>query len=218
MRDILYLNKPVIPTRNKVLVRVDDTYDVKKRNSGVLLANAAHEEAEANSPGFNISEFIIRKGVVEKMPRVLTPGYDWYPEEEIAVGDEVFWPITRFFDYPVIKTLDSSVYLVVDYFDIHLKTVDGDPVPVNGFYLFTKEVAGKALLEYEYEEETGYFILEKKGKDIRYVNENFNNNDNWEPGDRCKLNVPPFQLEAETSEEFGKQYFLAQKRHIRYAV
>ena len=219
MRDILYLDKLVTPTQNKVLVRVDDTFDVKERNSGVILANAAHDEAEADSPGFNLSEFMIRRGVVERMPRTLTVGYDWHPVEgEISEGDTVYWPISRFFDYPVIKTLDDELFLIVDYFDIHAKREGDIVVPVNGFYLFSKQVAEKAILEYEYEEATGYYILEKMGVDVKYENDQYNVKPIWEEGDVCMLYVPPFKLEGDTSEEFDKEYYLAQKRHIRLAL
>lgn len=200
---------------NKVLVRVEDTYSVKERKSGILMANAAHEEAKADSPGFTLSEFIIRTGVIEKMPRSLVKAYDWYPKHgEIKEGDQVYWPIVNFFDYQKFKTIDGNYYIAVPYFDLHLKKVDGKPVPVNGYYLFSKEIVDKAIMEYEYQEETGRFVIEAIGEDVEFEDPKNNFEPHWEVGDVCLLSVPPFQLEAETSEEFGKQYFLAQKRHI----
>jgi co-chaperonin GroES (HSP10) len=150
MRNVIHLKNTVIPTQNKVLVRIEDTYDIKKTDSGIWLPNAAHFEAEADSTGHNLSEFIIRTGVVEKMPRKLYRGnWDWYPnEDEIKEGDQVYWPIVRFFEYTVVKTDDGGLYILVDFHDIHMKKVNGKPIPVNGFYLFEQVISERKVFEH----------------------------------------------------------------------
>ena len=219
MRNVTFLETAPIPTHNKVLVRVKDTYDEKKTASGIILSNAAHFESEADSPGFNLSEWIVRTGVVEKMPRILSlSNYDWYPNDEISVGDQVYWPIVRFFEYEVIKTDDGGLFMLVDYHDIHLKKVDGVAIPVNGFILFTQEKRTESALEYSVEKDEQWFDIVRIGQDIKYEYEPFNYEAEWEEGDRCILNVPPYKLEAETTREFDEQYFLAQKRHILMAI
>lgn len=203
------------PMHNKVIVRIDDTYSLKMRKSGILAANAAHEEAEADSEGYELSEFIIRHGVVEKLPRVIFPEYDWQANEnEINVGDKVFWPIINFFQSPIIHTFNGDVFIVVNYYDIHLKIVDSEPVPVNGYYLFEKCKKKESALDYSVEKDSGWYSIKAIGKDVVYDNDNFNYPPIWETGDRCLLNVPPFQLEAKSSEELPGEYYLAQKRHI----
>lgn len=214
MREPEYINDIITPVNNKVLVQVADTYSTKQRKSGTLLANAAHEDATSDSDGYKLSEFIIRTGKIARMPRTVSPVYDWYPVDEFKEGDKVYWPIVKFFDYPVLKTLDGRMFMLIDYFDIHLKEVEGKPVPVNGFYLFEQETKGRDIFEYHVEESTNWYKIVAIGKEIKYVNDILNYKSDWVVGDVVYLNVPPFKLEADTAEEFDKQYFLAQKRHI----
>lgn len=216
MRDIVFIEKPIIPLHNQVLIKVEDTYDDKTSKGGIIMHNAASFDAEADSTGYNLSQWIIRSGIVHTMPRELSQqDYDWKPNKgDIKEGDEVFWPIVKFFDYPVLKTDAGDLFLLVNYHDIHLKIVDGKPVPVNGYYLFTQSTRERVIFEYVHEETTGRYRLEIIGDDVEYDYEEFNYGADWKVGDECLLAVPPFKLEAEISQQFEKQYFLAQKRHI----
>ena len=220
MRETIQIDKIPTPVHNEVVIRIQDDYKVKQRNSGIFLSNAAHDEAEADSEGYELSQFIIRSGVVVKMPRILYPEYDWFANQrEIKEGDKVFWPIVNFFNYRYLYMLSGELFIVVNYYDIHAKEIDGIPVPVNGYCIFEQEKKQEVAFEYVAEKESGWYSLVRKPeKDVIYERETFNYEDIWEVGDRCLLNVPPFQLEAKTSEEFEKSYYLAQKRHIRIAV
>lgn len=220
MRETIQIEKIPTPVHNEVVIRIHDDYKVKQRKSGIFLSNAAHDEAEADSEGFELSQFIIRSGVVVKMPRIIYPEYDWFANsDEIKVGDKVFWPIVNFFNYRYLYTLDGDLYIVVRYYDIHAKEVDGAAVPVNGYCLFEKEKKNEVALQYEAEKDSGWYSLVKlPEQDVVYERETFNYANDWKEGDRCMLSVPPFQLEANTSEEFDKTYYLAQKRHIRMAL
>ena len=216
MREITFLPNPIIPVLNKVLVEVENTYDVKTSKGGVIMPNAAHFEAEADSTGYNLSEWIIRTGVVHTMPRELSiRGYDWHPNKgEIQVGDQVYWSIARFFNYPVIQTDDKRMFLIVDYHDLIMKKVDGKPVPVNGFYLFTQMTAERKIFEHTIVDKLEEYKIVAIGDEVQYESDSFNYKSMWEVGDVCLLMVPPFKLEAKISHEFDEEYFLAQKRHI----
>lgn len=216
MKDVIFLEKPIIPVQNKVLIEIEDTYDLKKSKGGVLMPNAAHFEAEADSTGYHLSEWIIRTGTVHAMPRELTMGgYDWHPnKDEVKVGDQVYWSIARFFNYPVIQTDDKRIFLIVDYHDLIMKKVGEKPVPINGFYLFTQQVVIRTVFEHVYEEKLEEYRIEAIGDEIQYESDSFNYKAIWEVGDVCLLMVPPFKLEANISQEFKLEYFLAQKRHI----
>lgn len=216
MREVIFLPKPITPVRNQVLVEIEDTYDEKTSSGGVIMHNAAHFEAEADSTGFNLSEWIIRTGVVHTMPRTLTlGGYDWHPNEgEVKVGDQVYWSIALFFKYPVIVTDDKRTFLLVNYHDLILKKVDGKPVPINGYYLFTQEVVDRVVFEHEYQEKLEEYKIVAIGDQVEYESDAFNYESIWEVGDICTLMVPPFKLESNISREYDKEYFLAQKRHI----
>jgi hypothetical protein len=106
------------------------------------------------------------------------------------------------------------VFLVVDYHDLIMKKVDGKPVPINGFYLFTQIVIERVIYEHVYDEKTEEYRIEVIGNEVQYESDSFNYKAIWEVGDVCLLMVPPFQLEANISQEFDEVYFLAQKRHI----
>lgn len=216
MNKLHYISGPCTPLHNQVLIKVDNTYWLRKSKGGILLANAAHEEAEADSPGYKLSEWIIRSGIVEKMPRLLTNGsYDWYPnKDDFREGDKVYWPIVRFFDYPVLQDNNDNVYLLVDYHDIYAKETNEGLIPVNGYYLFTPEFYTEKALEFEVKRLSQRFVLMKKSLPVIYEQEGFNNDTNWDEGDKCILMVPPIQLEPETGQTFDEKYFLAQKRHI----
>ena len=216
MREVIFLPKPITPTQNKVLIEIEDTYDIKTSKGGVLMSNAAHFDAEADSTGYNLSEWIIRTGVVHTMPRVLTMGgWDWMPNKgEVNVGDQVYWSIARFFTYPVIQTDDKRMFLLVDYHDLILKKVDGKPVPVNGFYLFTQMTEERKVFEHTIVDKLEEYKIVAIGDEIQYESDSFNYESIWEVGDTCILMVPPFKLESKISQEFENEYFLAQKRHI----
>jgi len=217
MKEILFVEKTKTPCENKILVRIEDKYSLKESKGGILLSNAAHEEAEADSPGFNLSEWIIRSGVVEEIPRkISSASYDWYPAGEINKGDIVYWPIVRFFDYPVIRSHDG-LFVLVDYHDIFVKRVGPIPIPINGYYLFTQEIEKQKALEYVVEKPTGWYKLIRMGMDVKYEYEGFNFKPLWKPGHLCYLNVPPFKLESDTGFDFKEKYYLAQKRHILIA-
>jgi hypothetical protein len=215
VKEITFLKNPPTPLNNQILIEIEDTYDLKKSKGGVLMPNAAHFEAEADSTGFNLSEWIIRTGTVHTMPRELSMGdYDWQPNDEIKVGDEVYWSISRFFNYPVIQTDDKKMFLIVDFHDLIVKKVEGKPVPINGFYLFIQMTSERKIFEHTIVDKLEEYKIVAIGEDVVYEHEPFNFKAEWEVGDRCVLMVPPFRLEAETSQEFDKKYFLAQKRHI----
>jgi hypothetical protein len=220
MRESTQIDNIPVPVHNNVIIKIDDTYKVKQRESGVFLMNAAHDEAEADSDGYTLSEFVIRGGVVVSMPRVLYPEYDWFPvENEINVGDKVFWPIVNFFNYRYLYKLNGELFIEVKYYDIHAKEIDGKPVPVNGFYLFKREKKKEVALQFIAEKDSEWYsIVKKPVKEVIYQRDTFNHDGTWSVGDKCMLNVPPFQLEAKTSEEFSEPYYLAQKRHILIAV
>jgi len=171
-------------------------------------------------PGFELSQWIIRTGVVHTMPRKLSMGgYDWEPNPgEIKVGDQVYWSIARFFQYPVIVTDDKKMFLLVDYHDLILKKVGDTPVPVNGFYLFTQMSSERKIFEHTIVDKLEEYKIVAIGDEVEYELDQFNYDAIWEVGDVCTLLVPPFKLEAKISQEFDEEYFLVQKRHILMGV
>lgn len=217
MEGIFYVNQIDTPADGKVIVRIKDEYDLAVSNGGVLLSNAAHKEAQCSSEGFNLHEWIIRSGVVVKLPKNAYKGsYDWMPTDEIKLGDIVFWPIVKFFDYPKLKTPDNDLFMLVDYMDIYARISEGNdlPDPVNGFYVFTRNFEHIKALEFETEKISEWYTLEKKGRDVVYDEDQFNDNRQWKVGSKCLLMVPPIQLESNLKSTFKTDYFLAQKRHI----
>lgn len=207
MKNVEYIT-PIIPTHNRVLVKIKNTYDEKVSKGGIILPNMAHEDAQADSAGFNLSEWIIREGIVERMPRVIGNGYDWKPKHEINVGDRVYFPIVRFFDYPVLK-IDDDYFLVVDYFDIYMRERDGVREPVNGYVIFRNETKKEKYLDYEVEKPSEWFTIEKMGQEVEYEYEELNYEREFKEGDRVILNVPPFKHD---------DIYLAQTRHIQLGV
>lgn len=221
MEGIVYIDKLMTPADGKLLVQIKDEYSITSSPSGILLANAAHKEAQASSRGFNLHEWIIRSGKVVKLPERLEKGsYDWTPVDDIKEGDIVFWPIIRFFDYPVFKTTNDDIYLLVDYMDIYGRICDGDDdiVPVNGFYMFSANKEVIKALDYEFEKDSMWYTLEKKCLDIVYDEDQFNYPDLWQIGSKCMLMVPPIQLESNLTRRQDKHYYMAQKRHILAAI
>jgi len=215
MKHPIFIDGIVTPLNNHVLVEIEDTYSERVRESGVILSNAAHDDAKADSPGFHQSEFVVREGVIRAMPRFVALEYDWNPEDEFGVGDRVYWPIVNFHDYTVLKmNANNRVFLLVNYFDIYMKKVDGQPVPVNGYYLFTKINKEVSFMSASFLHNSGWYNLKRKGSKVNYTNSDANDRGEFKEGEDCFLSVPPFQLEADTSEEFNEKYFLAQKRHI----
>ena len=137
MRNIDLIDKEIQPLHSEVLIAIEDTFDIKTSKGGILMANAAHEEAEADSAGYTLSDWIIRYGTVARLPRMINKaGYDWKTELEIGEGDIVFWNISRAFRNPVLKTLDGNLYTLINYHEIHAKKKGEEITPVNGFCLF----------------------------------------------------------------------------------
>lgn len=204
------------PPQGKILVEIDYDYYERTSQGGIVLPNAAHEEAECDSDGYTLSEWIIRHGKIVDIGETDTPDYDWNFNGELAVGDVVYWSIVRFFDYPLIKC-EKKYYLLMDLHEIILKVVDGKPVPVNGFYLFSNTPIKDGWGAYEIERYNPWYKLEKMGEEVIYDHYEFNYTDLWEAGMDCLLLVPPFKLEADTNRHLENDYFLAQKRHILMA-
>jgi len=217
MRNVHMVDKVGVPTGNKVLVKIDGKgFDIKKTDGGILIVNAADNDAEASSHGYSLSEFMVRTGEVVAVPGVLTSGsYDWDTENELIVGDIAYWPIITFFDMQVVMDSDGFTYLLVDYHEIHLRERNGEIQPINGFYLFSGIIETEKALEYSVEKQSMWYSLKYKGNNVNYHEKDYNYDDGiWQVGDECFLSVPPFKLEGELSKRFEKQYFLAQKRHI----
>ena len=220
MKEVILLEKPITPVLNKVLIEIEDTYNSKISKGGIIMNNAAHFDAEADSTGFELSQWIIRTGAVHTMPRVLSKGgYDWTPiQDEVKVGDQVYWSIARFFQYPVLQTDDKRMFLLVDYHDLIMKKVEGNPIPINGFYLFTQMTDERKIFEHTIIDKLEEYKIVAIGEEVQYEMNQFNYDSIWEAGDICTLMIPPFKLEAKISQEFDEEYFLAQKRHILMGV
>lgn len=202
------------PPNGKLIVKVKDQYSEMLSKGGIILHNAAHEEAECDSEGYMLSEWIMREGEVMAMPvDIQTEDFDWEYLHEVEIGDTVHWPIVRFFDYPAFR-IGEDIFLIVDYGDLIAKERDGELTPINGFYLFTKIKETVKALAYEVEKDTMWFKLEKKGVDVVYEDNRFNLPYLMNEGVHCLLIVPPYKFEGTMSQRLDKEYFLCQKRHI----
>lgn len=217
MKEVINVDTLATPPQGKMIVKIDDTYDERVSAGGVILPNAAHDEAEADGEGFNLSEWIIRHGTVVKMPRFLSnEDYDWETADEIQVGDQVYWPIVRFFDYPVLR-FEKQLFLIVDYFDILLRIREEEIRPVNGFYVFKQHPIIREWGAYRKEVYNPWFRLEMMGDEVVYKNAEFNYPPEWKPGMDCLIFVPPIKLEADTNKSLDEDFYMAQKRHILMA-
>lgn len=214
MKEYLFTDKLAKPPVGYLLVEVENTYDERVSKGGIVLPNMAHEEAEADSKGYNLSQWIIRSGKVVTMAESnKNVDYDWSDENEIQVGDLVYWSIVNFFDAPVLRK-DDRIFLLIKYHDILIRIRDGVITPVNGFYLFTKIKKTKKALFYEVEKRNFWYKLEQMSKEVVYEDERFNFEPEFKEGWECFLLVPPIQIEADTNINLDKEYFVAQKRHI----
>ena len=220
--EIIYIDKILEPKAGMVLLEIPDTYWTMQSKGGVLLQNAAVEEAKASSPGFDLHNWIPRFGkVVAISPDKKTPDYDWEPNKnEIKIGDDAYFPIVYFFDFPVFKTTDNKMYLMMAYQAIlAVRRGDSDELtPVNGYYLFSRVKDSRTYFEYVVEKDTDWYILEKKGFGIEYREDDFNHPHCWNENIECYLMVPPIKLESELKRLQDKEYYLAQKRHILIGI
>ena len=213
MRNVEFIDKEIQPLHSQVLIAIEDTFDIKTSKGGILMANAAHEEAEADSTGFTLSDWIIRYGTVARLPRMITgAGYDWKAKLEIGEGDIVFWNISRAFRNPVLKTLDGKLYTLINYHELHAKKVGEKVIPINGYCLFKNVKVEKAYFEYEFDEPSEWWEIVKMGKEVEYEYPHMNYKREFKEGDVCILSVPPFRLYANIDGE--EELFLAQTRHI----
>lgn len=213
MRNVEIIDKEIQPLHDEVLIEIQDTFDEKVSKGGVVMVNVAHEEAEADSTGYSLSEWMIRYGTVARLPRMITgAGYDWKSALEIGEGDIVFWNISRAFRNPVFKTLDGKLYTLINYHEIHAKKVDGEVIPINGYCLFKNIKVEKAYFEYEFEEPSEWWKIVRMGKEVEYEYPEMNYKREFMEGEECILSVPPFRLYAKIDGE--EELFLAQTRHI----
>lgn len=213
MRNIDLIDKEIQPLHSEVLIAIEDTFDIKTSKGGILMANAAHEEAEADSAGYTLSDWIIRYGTVARLPRMINKaGYDWKTELEIGEGDIVFWNISRAFRNPVLKTLDGNLYTLINYHEIHAKKKREEITPVNGFCLFRNIKKEKVYFEYEFEEPSEWWEIVKMGREVEYDYAHMNYKREFKEGDVCILSVPPFRLYSHIDGE--EELFVAQTRHI----
>lgn len=218
MRNELFSDKIGIPTNNKVLVEVTDTFDSIITKLGIELPNMSHEDSWGDSPGYSFSEFIIRYGRVKATPRLITSGsFDYETNNELKINDIIYWNIVAFRDsQPIV--VDNKKYLLVDYHEIILRVRDEAITPINGNCLFTPVQEEHTYGEYTHiVQKTKKWIIWRKPEQLnKELNPRYYVDDIWEAGDEVYLQVmdKPFKIEGDIVKNLPVELYAAPLRMI----
>lgn len=218
MRNEITVSQIGRPIQNNVLIEVTDIFDEFTTSSGVVVVNAAHEEAWGDSAQYKISNFFIRHGKVVDIPDKIVPdSFDFIPEIEIMPGDEVYFNIIAFKDSQPIVFGDRK-FLLVHYKEMYLRVRNGQITPINGYGVFTPVTEETKFGEYVSKKEvTDKWIL--RIKPDRYpieLNPRYHFDDIWSIGDRVMLKVlsRPFKVEGDFNKTLDKDLYCCPMRMI----
>lgn len=200
MRNELYLDKIGRPIRNNILVEVIDTFEGFTTKTGINLVNATDKDAWGDSEKFNITEFIIRYGTVVKLPKKITAGtFDYDTENELVLGDTVYWNSISFREHTPIVVGDKK-YLLVDYHEVILRIRNDNVTPINGFCLLLPIQEERTAFEYTVrtEKSNRWILYRKPEKLVTELNPRNYFDDIWEIGETVYIQLidKPYKLEG----------------------
>jgi hypothetical protein len=218
MRNEILTSEIGKPVNNKVLVEVEDTFSGFVSQGGIQLVNTVDGEAWGDNKGYNITEFIVRHGVVVGMPGVITSGsFDYETINELEIGDVVYWNSISFKSHQPI-VCEGKKYLLVDYHEIILFIDKGIICPINGFVLLKAVPSEERALSY---------VVKKPitGKWEIYFKPLFHNTelnpkheftDIWSVGDIVHISVidKPFKLEGDINKNIGIELYACYLRMV----
>lgn len=222
MRNEIQIEKLGRPVMNRVLVSIKDTSDEFQTKGGIDVRSAYNADCYADSLGFNVSEFLPRSGVVVTLPSVISDfKYDYMTENELQVGDTVFWNLMSCRDM-LVMDCDGAKYGQPDYHEILVRVRDGVVTPINGNVLLSAVEKSIKALEY---------TVVKKSSDIWKIErlpekmpvshiERRNSEVDWSVGDRVKLlvNQSPYRIEGELNKILDAELFCVPEHMILSTV
>jgi hypothetical protein len=219
MRNQIYIDSlPTAMVNNKVLVGVEDTFEGFKTKGGIELVNLTEADSWADSPQFNISEFVMRHGKVLLVPNVISKGSFTYDTDvELKPGDTIWWNLISFQNHiPLIY--NKKLFLMVDYHEILARKRDDKITPINGMGLFTPVTKSTTALSYCVQ--TGFsdeWILDAlPERNVRYKDDRRSASDVWEVGDKVRLLVggSPFKLEGTINTVLEKELYACPMNYV----
>ena len=218
MRGEVDIEKIGRPVCNKILIQVKDTFDEFKTPGGIDIINCVDKEAWADSPGFTISEFIIRYGKVVRVPFSVSKGsFDYETTLEVKPGDIVYMNSISFKEHTPL-VCEGEKYLLVDYHEVIFRIRNGEITPVNGFCLFKAVPKETTVLQYTTRQNiTERWLLTHKPD---YLNKELNPRnefiDIWEKNDIVHLLVrdKPFKIQGDINKSLKVEYFAAPLKMI----
>ena len=221
MRNELHVEKLGKPVYNRILVSVIDTFDEFVSKGGVTLINSMAEGAWADSDIANITEYIMRHGVVVDLPDKVTSGsFDYDTDIEVKVGDIVYWNSISFKEHiPLVH--EGKKYLLVDYHELLLRIRDDRITPVNGFALLRPiEKVATALAYTVVTPVTEQWEITHKPENLNWELSKHNKfYDIWEVGDIVHTMVRdmPFKLEGFINKVLKDQLYAVPLRMVLYS-
>lgn len=217
MRNELISDRFGIPINNRVLVNVTDTFNSFISKGGIKLVNSVADDAWSDSYGYNITEFIIRHGTVCSLPEKIYPGdYDWDTDNELMIGDEVWWNSISFSSHIPIVIGDEK-YLLVDYHELLMARRNGEIFPINGNVLLVPVPAEiRALDLIRVIKKTDIWEIFKKGKLVKQLNPDNEFEDIWEEGEIIHSMVydSPFQVEGDINKTLDLDLYACPLRMV----
>lgn len=222
MRNEIAVSKIGRPIQNNVLIEVTDIFDEFTTKSGVVVFNAAHEDAWGDSAQYKISNFFIRHGTVVRIPdRIVPDSFDFVPEIEIEPGDEVYFNIVAFKDSTPI-VMDERKFMLVHYKEMYMSVRNGMIKPLNGYGVFSPVKSTIKFGHFESEKKvTNHWILRIKPHTYpAELNPRYHFDDIWEIGDKVMLKVldKPFKVEGDFNRTLEEELYCCPMRMIMCSV
>ena len=215
MRNEISVNGLGRPVMNKCLIKIKDTFDEMQTKSGITIKSSIHEGAWSDSTGHNVSDFIPRHGEVVRLPRLISRyGFDYDTENELEIGDTVFWNLTVCMDMQIL-VCDGEKYALIDYHGILIRVRNGVITPINGYVLLSPVSKTVTALSYSKTQEITdiWKIKQLPDKDAVSTIPRRNTTTPWEAGDQIKIMVgmSPYKIEGDLNKVLSEDLYCVPK-------
>lgn len=208
---------------NKVLIEITEKNEDRKTKSGIILVSPTYRNIERTSANpvdevdWVLSQNANRYGVVRQVPKQLKRyrNHLWQTTVEVQEGDLVWFDFLTAENCDMIKT-DTSLYYLMDYFELYVVKRGEDIICLNGYCLFETvedEVKSKLAIKTG-RKDARYGILKHKGSCNIYYHGNIADDEMLQVGHKCVFALPPVMLESGYHAVFGGEYRISRRHNI----
>jgi co-chaperonin GroES (HSP10) len=194
---------------NRVLIKIVEKNVDRKTPSGIIMIS---------DTDWQPADHADRYGVIVQLPAALKRerSHLWETSCEVLPGD------TCWFDVMISENTDKIItetteYILLDYFSLHIVKRGDDIICLNGYALFSpmkEETTSNIISINEDKYDARYGVLKHKGSVNTYLHGGLKDDENIQVGDICIFKSQPVMLESEYHARLKDQYRISQLHNV----